>query len=93
MTPPEMVGIQRLGTANHWAKKRGVLPDLDGGGQTVIDAVTAVLDGDNAGLSSPGDYGDGFTAVTAQGEQKRVQFFVVGLDPGDDVFFSELCGP
>ena len=69
------------------------LPDSDFNSlcQLRIDAISAVLDGDYIAALPPGYQGNGFAAVAAQREQKRVQFFVLCLDLADDVFGSFLC--
>ena len=54
----------------------------------LVDAVSAVLDGHSAAAFSVGDYGDGFAGITAKGEQKSIELFVLGFDLPDDVFFS-----
>ena len=54
----------------------------------LVDAVSAVLDGHGAAAFSVGDYGDGFAGITANGEQKSIELFVLGFDLADDVFFS-----
>ena len=60
--------------------------------QLVVDVVSAVLDGNGAAASAAGDHRDRLAAVAAQGKQKSVQLFIVGFDPLNDVFFSDLCG-
>ena len=80
-------------TLREKTKDGSLLSDQDCRGELIVDAVAAILDGDDAGLSSAGDYGDGFTGVATQGEEKSVQFFVIGFDVCNDVFFSELRGP
>ena len=62
--------------------------DNDRLSQLIVDAVSCVFDGDHAAASAAGDHGDGLAAVAAQREEERVEFFVVGQDLLNDVFFT-----
>ena len=48
--------------------------------QLVVDIVSAVLNGNGTTSASAGNNCNGFAAVAAQGEQERIEIFVVGLD-------------
>ena len=67
-------------------------PQLNQNGlrQLVVDIVSAVFDGNGAVAFLFGDDGDGFAAVATQGEEKFVQFLVVGFDGFDDIFLAFL---
>lgn len=69
------------------------LRENDGLCQLGVNIVSAVFDGYGAAAPAVGNHCNGFTAVATQGEQKRIQLFIVGLDPLNDIFFSFLCGP
>lgn len=60
----------------------------DGFSQQIVDAVSAVFDGNYAAVFLAGNNGYGFAAVASEGKQKSVQLFVVGLDPLNDIFFG-----
>ena len=59
-------------------------------GKILIDAVSAVLDRDDAAASQMRNDRDRFTAVTTKRKEKGVQFFIVDQDLFDNVFFSFL---
>ena len=75
-------------SADHFA---AVSSDNDGLGELIVDVVAGILNGYSAALSPAGDYGDGLTAVTAQGEQKRIQLLIISFDPLNDILFTFLC--
>ena len=56
-----------------------------------VDAVSAILYGYYAAAPTAGYHRDRFATIAAQGEQKRIEFFVIGFDPLDDIFFAFLC--
>ncbi len=64
--------------------------DDDGFSQLLIDIVPAVFNGNGTVILASGYYGNGFTAVAAEGEQKSVQFFVISFDPLNDILFAFL---
>ena len=66
---------------------------FNGSCQLIVDAVSAVLDGDDAGASAAGDHGDGFSAVAAQREQEGIQFIILCGDVIDQIFSTQLCFP
>lgn len=68
------------------------LRDDDGLCQLRVKIISAVFDGYGAAASAVGNHRNGFTTVATQGEQKRIQLFIVGLDPLNDILFSFLCG-
>jgi len=59
--------------------------------QLIVDIISAVFDGHGAAAAAPGHYGNGLTAVAAEGKQERIQFFIIGFDPGNDIFLTLLC--
>ena len=83
--------------ANLWAKGDQRITfcvggsDDDGLRQLRVDVITGVLDGNDAAAFQMGDDSDGLTAVTAKRKQKRVQLFVIGFDPLNDVLLANLC--
>ena len=64
--------------------------DYDRLGKLLVDIIPSVLYGDNAAALEVRDNGDRLAAVAAQGEEERVQLFIVGLYLLDDIFFSFL---
>ena len=58
--------------------------------QLGVDAVSAVLYGHHAAASAPGNHRNGFAAVASQGEQECIQFFIIGIDALDNIFFTLL---
>ena len=60
------------------------------GGQQIVDIIPTILDGNGTTTPTTGNHGDGFAAVTAQGEQKSIQLFVIGLDGFYDILFANI---
>mgnify|MGYP003453016566 CR=1 FL=1 len=65
--------------------------DHNGICQCIVDIVAAVFDRDSTVIFLFGNHSDGFTAVTAQGEQERLQSRVSGVDAGNDIFLAAAC--
>jgi hypothetical protein len=59
-------------------------------GQLIINTVSAILHGNHTAASATGYHSDGFAAVTTQGKQKRIEFFILCFDPLDNIFFADL---
>jgi hypothetical protein len=57
----------------------------------MVNAISSILDGDNAVFSAAGYHSNGFAGVTAQGEQKGIELLVLGIDLCDAVFLPQLC--
>ena len=70
-----------------WAEKS----DTDRFCQLIIDIVSAILDGDSAAASPAGNHCNRLTAVTAQREQERIEVFIIGIDPQNDILLTFLC--
>ena len=56
--------------------------------QMIVNTVSAVLDGNGAGLFSLSDNGDRFTAVTAEREEECIELLVVGIDLFNYIFLA-----
>jgi len=56
--------------------------------QLIVNIVTAILDRYRTAAFPMCDYCDRFTAVAAQREKEGIQFFIIGFDFLDNVFFS-----
>ena len=67
--------------------------NLNGSCQLIVDAVSAILNGNHAGASAPGDHGDRLTAVAAQRKQKCIQFFVFCCNISNSILSAKLCFP
>ena len=76
---------------NHGIRPFKGRSDDNGLRQLLVDVVAAILDGDHAAASAPGDNGNGFAAVAAQGEEEGIELFIVGVDAPDDIFGTKLC--
>ena len=76
---------------NHGIRPFKGRSDDNGLRQLLVDVIAAVLDGDHAAASAPGDNGNGFAAVAAQGEEEGIELFIVGVDAPDDIFGTKLC--
>lgn len=63
----------------------------NGFSQLLVNVVTAVFDGNHAAALQVRNDGDGLTGITAQGKQKCIQFFVIGVDLLDDVLLALIC--
>ena len=67
-----------------------ILSDKNRFRKLIVDTVSAVLDGYDTAASAARDYRDRFPAVTAEREQKGIQFFIIGFDPPNDIFPSYI---
>ena len=66
--------------------------DQNGCRQFIVDIVSAILDGNSTATSAAGHHGDGLSAVTAQREQKCIQFLIIGVNALNDVFLTFHSG-
>ena len=66
---------------------------LNGSCQLIVDAVSAVLNGDHTGASAAGDHGNGLPSVAAQRKQEGIQFFILCGNVVHHIFSTQLCFP
>jgi hypothetical protein len=62
--------------------------ELDGFGQIVIKGITPILDGYDDAASAARNDRDRSAAVAAKRKKEGVELLVLGVDGGDDIFFS-----
>ena len=58
--------------------------------QVVVNAVSAVLDGNDTSAATVGNDGDLLPRVTTEGKEERVQLLVIRFDSLDDIFLAFL---
>ena len=56
----------------------------------IVDAISAILDGNNATTFATGNHRNGLATVAPQGKQKRIQFIIICFDPLNDIFITYL---
>ena len=56
--------------------------------QLIVDIVSAVLDGNRAAALPAGDHGHRLAGIAAQGKQKCIEFFVISVDPLNDILLA-----
>jgi hypothetical protein len=63
----------------------------DGIRQMMVNAISSILNGYNAVSFTPGYHGNRLTAVTPQGKQEGIEFFIISIDMTDPVFPTQVC--
>ena len=88
----QMLAIaNKKGNAISGLRLAASLEDGDRLSQLSVDIISAVLDGDGAATPATGNYGNGLSAIAAEGEQKGQKLFIVGVDRLDDIFLTFFC--
>ena len=86
----------QLATANQTTKTgrqpaRQFSADDNGRCQLIVNIIPAVLNGYRTAAPPAGDHRNRLATITAKREQEAVQLLVIGIDIGNDIFFSQLC--
>ena len=57
----------------------------------IINIVTTIFNRYGTAASPVRNHSDSFAGIATKGEQKSVQFFIIGFDCFDDIFYTFYC--